>query len=112
LAFGGTWAGDTASVRGKIDASFLIDNRSVILRSRLAWAHNFATDSEITAAFQTLPGSSFTISGARPDRDLLLASTEVDIRLTNRLSIEGRFDSELGQHSRSLAGSGTLRYAW
>jgi len=40
----------------RTDKSFAIQNGILTLRGRLAWAHDFNTDRNVTALFQTLPG--------------------------------------------------------
>jgi hypothetical protein len=36
----------------------------LILRARFAWAHDFVTNPALSAAFETVPGGSFTVNGA------------------------------------------------
>ena len=35
------------------------------LRGRAAWAHDYNPNRAVTAIFQTLPGASFVVNGAR-----------------------------------------------
>ena len=42
----------------------LADSSILLLRGRLAWAHEFSGDPSIAATFQTLPGAAFTVFGA------------------------------------------------
>ena len=37
--------------------------------ARTAWAHDTFSDPSLVASFQSLPGSSFTVTGAEPARD-------------------------------------------
>jgi outer membrane autotransporter protein len=82
------------------------------LRARAAWAHDFWSDSSINALFQSLPGSNFTVIGAAPAHDSLLASANAEISFANGISLAARFDTELAHQSRTYVGSGRLRYLW
>ncbi len=84
----------------------------VILRGRAAWVHDFNPDSRIQAAFQTLPGTSFVVDGAAAPRDAALTSAVAELRMTNGVSLIGKFDGEFSGRSTTYAGTGTLKYAW
>ena len=95
------------------DWSIPTDNRmTVVLRARAAWAHDNWSDPNVTAMFEALPGSSFTVTGAYPAKDLLLASAGPEVRFRNGISLAGWFDSELSTHSEKYAGTVRLRYTW
>jgi len=81
-------------------------------RARAAWAHDTWSDPNITASFLALPGTSFTVTGAVPATDLLLASASSDMSLGNGYSFGLRFDGEFAEHSQKYAGAGRLRYTW
>jgi hypothetical protein len=78
--------------------------------TRAAWAHDHTTDPSINAAFQTLPGASFTVFGAAPVHNSLLASAAAEIRLKNGFSFAGKFDGEIASRSQTYAGTGTAQY--
>src|SRR5262249_29382001 len=42
---------------------------TLILRGKLAWAHDWASDPTLAAAFQALPGASFIVNGTMPAAD-------------------------------------------
>jgi outer membrane autotransporter protein len=90
----------------------LNDGAILSLRTRAAWAHDDWSDTRMTAAFQSLPGSSFTVIGATPVRDSLLASAVAEISFRNGISLAGKFDSELAQRSQTYVGTARLRYTW
>jgi len=48
----------------RTDKSFAMRDGIFTLRGRFTWAHDFNTDRNIAAAFQTLPGASFVVNGA------------------------------------------------
>jgi uncharacterized protein with beta-barrel porin domain len=82
------------------------------LRSKLAWAHDWNTDRQATATFQSLPGATFTVNGAEPDADAVLVSLGAEYGWGNGWSLEAKFDGEFSGTTESYAGKGTLRYEW
>ena len=90
----------------------LNDGAMLSLRTRTAWAHDDWSDPRMTALFQSLPGSSFTVIGATPSHDSLLASAVAEISFRNGISLAGKFDSELAQHSQTYVGTARVRYSW
>ena len=57
---------DTRSELGiRTDKSCAMPNGMLTLRGRLAWAHDFNPDRSIPPTFQSLPGASFVVNGAR-----------------------------------------------
>jgi uncharacterized protein with beta-barrel porin domain len=107
----------TTTTRTELGAWFdrpvALDNDAiVVLRTRAAWAHDHWSDPSMTAAFQSLPGSSFTVFGAAPAHDSLLSSAVAEIRFRNGISLAGRFDSELAQQSQIYIATAQLRYTW
>ena len=84
----------------------------LILRGRIAWAHDFVSNPALSAAFETLPGGSFTVNGAPIAHDFALTSAGAELFLTPRWTLLAKFDAEFANGSQTYAGSGTLRYAW
>ncbi len=85
---------------------------TLVLRTRAAWAHDYWSAPNITAMFEALPGSSFTVTGAAPASDLLLASAGAEFGFGNGFSLAAWFDGEFAEHSQKYAGTGRLRYTW
>ena len=79
------------------------------LRGRLAWAHDWVDDPTLTAAFQTLPGATFIVSGATPAKNSALVSGCAELRFANGVTLSGKLDAS---RSRTYAGTGTLRVSW
>jgi outer membrane autotransporter protein len=95
------------------DKTVALDQGAMLtLRSRAAWAHDFNDDQSIHAAFQTLPGASFTVNGAQAASDAALLSAGAELRLVSNWSLAGKFDGEFAAGARTYAGTGTLRYVW
>ena len=83
LGFGLTYAAKQATdVRTELEARFdhptLLGGTPLILRARLAWAHDFVDTPSLNAAFQVLPLSNFTVFGAPIPHDSGLASIGAD----------------------------------
>jgi uncharacterized protein with beta-barrel porin domain len=96
----------------RADTSFLMQNALVTLRGRAAWAHNFNTDRSISAIFQTLPASGFTVFGASPTPNSALVSAGAEAKWLNGFSVAATFEGEFSGRTESYAGKGTLRYQW
>ena len=96
-----------------VDRSFAVyDDAILSLRGRAAWAHDNWSGLNYTSAFLSLPGSNWTETGAPPTSDLLLASAVAEVSFRNGISLAGKFDTELGQHSRTYIGTARVRYTW
>jgi uncharacterized protein with beta-barrel porin domain len=85
---------------------------TLALRTRVAWAHDYWSAPNITAMFEALPGSSFTVTGAAAPRDLLLASAGAEVGLRYGWSLGAWFDGEFAEHAQRYAGTGRVRYTW
>lgn len=73
--------------------------------------HDWVSDPSLFATFQTLPGASFIVNGARPAKDAALTSVGAELRLAKGVALLARFDGEFANHSQTYAGTGTLRYS-
>lgn len=80
------------------------------LRGRAAWAHDYNADRNVSAVFQSLPGSSFIVNGAA--RNAALTSASAEMSFNGGWSVAATFDGEFSDVSRSYAGKGVVRYAW
>jgi len=96
-----------------LDDNIVLDNGAILtLRDRVAWAYDNWSNYSMTAAFEQLPGSSFTVIGVTPTRDSLLASASAEITYRNGVSLAGLFNTELAEDSRTCSGFLRLRYTW
>lgn len=95
-----------------LDRSIPLNGALLSLRTRAAWAHDEWSGASMTAAFQSLPGSGFTVIGATPVHDSLLASAVAEVSFMNGVSLAGKFDTELAPRSQTYVGTARLRYAW
>ena len=113
LAYGSRSVTDSRSELGlRTDKSFAAWGGVLALRGRAAWAHDFNPDRAIGATFQTLPGASFVVNGARQASDSALTTASAEFKWSNGWSAAATFEGEFSDVSRSYAGKGVVRYAW
>jgi autotransporter-associated beta strand protein len=115
--FGLSYAAMNATdVRSELGARFddptLIGGMPLILRARVAWAHDWVSNPSLGAVFESLPGASFVVNGAPMPQNSALTSVGAELYLTSRLTLLAKFDGEFANSSQTYAGSGTLRYTW
>ena len=94
------------------DKSFAMQNAVVTLRGRAAWAHDYNNDRAVTAVFQSLPGASFVVNGARANPDAALVSAGAEMKWLNGFSLAATFEGEFSGNTNSYAGKGVARYTW
>jgi autotransporter-associated beta strand protein len=113
LAYNSKTANDTRTELGaRFDHLTSVNATPLMLRARLAWAHDFVGTPALSAAFQSLPGSTFTVNGAPIPRDAALTSASAQWWLKRDLSFTAKFDGEFASVAQTYAGTGTLRYQW
>ena len=113
LAYNARSVTDTRSELGlRTDKSFAMPNGIFTLRGRAAWAHDFNPDRSIGATFQTLPGATFVVNGARQAADAALVTGSAEMKWINGWSTAATFEGEFSNVTRSYAGKGVVRYAW
>jgi uncharacterized protein with beta-barrel porin domain len=96
----------------RTDKSFAMEDGVFTLRGRAAWAHDYNSDRSIGATFQTLPGASFVVNGARQATDAVLLTASAEKKWLNGWSAAGTFEGEFSNVTTSYAGKGVVRYAW
>jgi outer membrane autotransporter protein len=103
-------------VRTEIGSRFeevtALNNMPLVLRGKLAWAHDFVDNPSLSAAFLSLPGTSFIVNGAPIPHNSALVSTGAELFLTPNWSVLAKFDGEFAGNSQTYGGTGTLRYTW
>jgi uncharacterized protein with beta-barrel porin domain len=113
LAYGAKDVTDKRSELGiRTDKSFAMTDGILILRGRVAWAHDYDPDRSIAATFQTLPGASFVVNGAGQAADSALVTASVEKKWLSGWSAAATFEGEFSDVTRSYAGKGVVRYAW
>jgi T5SS/PEP-CTERM-associated repeat protein len=99
-------------VGAKFDRAMLVRDGIFTLTGRTAWAHDSNVDSSASATFQSLPGATFTTSGARPSPNGALLSLGGEMKWHNGWSLAGLLDGEFSRTTTGYTGKGTVRYVW
>ena len=86
LAFASHDATDTRSELGaRFDRALTLNPGAVlILRGRVAWAHDWVTSPSLVPTFLALPGAGFIVFGATPANNSALASAGAELRTHQR----------------------------
>jgi T5SS/PEP-CTERM-associated repeat protein len=85
---------------------------AVRLHAGLAWAHDWRSDGNVNASFQSLPGSSFIVNGAETPDDIALVSAGAEVGLSSQTSLSAQFDGEFGEDYTNYGGTLALSYTW
>ena len=114
LGYGSTSDADERSELGlRYDAQTLVNgDMTLAFRGKVAWAHDWFSNPALSATFLDVPGASFVVAGATPSRDLALISAGLELQLAKGISLQAKFETELGGNSTTYAGAGTMRYAF
>ena len=113
LAYAAKTVTDTRSELGlRADKSFAMPDGVLMLRGRLAWAHDFSPDRSIGATFRTLPGASFVVNGAAQASDSALMTASAETKWLNGWSATATIEGEFSSATRAFAGKGVLRHVW
>ena len=96
----------------RTDKSFAVPNGILTLRGRAAWAHDFNTDRNVTALFQTLPGAAFVVNGAAQAHDSALVTGAAEMKWLSGWSAAAIFEGQFSNVTNSYAGKGVVRYSW
>jgi uncharacterized protein with beta-barrel porin domain len=113
LSYGAKTATATRTELGlRSDKSYAVGDALLTLRGRAAWAHDFNSDRNIAATFQTLPGASFVVNGAAQAHDAALTTASAEMKFISGISLAATFEGEFSDVTRSYAGKGVARYQW
>jgi uncharacterized protein with beta-barrel porin domain len=115
--FGLTYTAMTATdirteLGARLDHLMLVASMPLILRGRLAWAHDFVSNPSLSAVFESLPGPGFVVNGASIPQNSALTSAGAELFLASNWSLIAKFDGEFAPGSQTYAGTGTMRYTW
>ncbi|MFZ0721348.1 MAG: autotransporter outer membrane beta-barrel domain-containing protein [Xanthobacteraceae bacterium] len=110
LSYASMNATDTRSELGaRFDNLQVVYGVSLVLRGRLAWAHDWMSGASLGAAFQALPGSAFTVSGAAQPRNSALTTAAAELHMTSNWTAIAKFDGEFASGAQTYGGTGTLK---
>jgi uncharacterized protein with beta-barrel porin domain len=110
-------AANATDIRSELGARFdnlqIVDGMPLVLRGRLAWAHDWFTNATaLNAVFQALPGSNFVVNGAAPPKNSALTTAAAELHINANWTAIAKFDGDFGSGSQTYGGTGTLRYSW
>src|SRR6185437_10763550 len=113
LSYGAMNGTDARSELGtRFDDLTVLGGRPLVLRAKLAWAHDWVGNAALNASFVSLPGTGFKVVGAPLPHDSALTSLGAQLFVTPHWSLLVKFDGEFASASQIYVGSGTLRYTW
>jgi autotransporter-associated beta strand protein len=113
LAYNGKDVTATRSELGlRSEKAVALTDATLMLRGRVAWAHDFNTDRNVQAVFLTLPGSAFVVNGAQPAADTALTTASAEMLWRNGWSAAVTADAQLSDTTHSYSGKGVVRYNW
>jgi hypothetical protein len=84
----------------RFDAPTLVYGRPLVFYGRVAWAHDFVDNPALSAEFQTLPGTNFTVFGAPIPHDSVLTTAGAKLFLAANWSLTAKFDGEFASARR------------
>ncbi|MDP3939635.1 MAG: ice-binding family protein [Deltaproteobacteria bacterium] len=88
------------------------EDTTLVLRLRGAWAHELSSKTDVNASFQRVAGPSFTVAGAKPDRDSLLLSAGAEVRTRDGFYVAGSLNSSFASNAYTYGGAIKLGYTW
>ncbi|MBN8533069.1 MAG: autotransporter domain-containing protein [Rhizobiales bacterium] len=96
----------------KLETIGRIGNLPATFFVRAGWGHYNQRDANVTGQLVGLSGSQFTVIGTRPDRNVALLTASGEVSLTSMISVGTRADVEVGSRSRSISGTGNIKWAF
>jgi uncharacterized protein with beta-barrel porin domain len=96
----------------QIDAKSAINARPFNFWLRASWVHEFLTDRSVSAGFTILPGTNFTVDGARAASDAARLDTGLKYQVGEQTSLFANGDVELSGRGQAIAGTIGVRFTW
>lgn len=116
--FGLTYKGNTTTVTrtelgARLDHGIGLDNDATLtLSGRAALAINGGDSIGFVAGFQALPGTSFSIEGANPDRYSALLDAGIEYATANGFFAAASLQGELSGNVQNIAGTAKIGLKW
>ena len=96
----------------RADRVYALDNSALTLRGQAAWTHDFNTDRNIAATFQSLPQAGFIVNGASQGSDGARVTASAELNWLNGFSLAGGLEGEFTAVSTTLSAKAVGRYRW
>ena len=91
LSYNAMNATDTRTELGaRFDDLVIAGSMPLVVRARLAWAHDWVSNQSLDAVFQALPGASFVVNGAAVPANSALATAGAELHMTAELVAGGK----------------------
>lgn len=90
----------------------LDDGGTLNLYASAAWAHHIRSGYDAVAEFQLTPGSSFTVAGATPSADSLLATAGAELTTGSGVALGSSVQGEFSDNALSYGATASLSYQW
>jgi uncharacterized protein with beta-barrel porin domain len=86
----------------RFDDLAVVYGKPLILFGRLAWAHDFVSNPMLSAAFEALPGGTFTVNGAPTPQSSAFTTAGAQLFLTPQWTVIARFEGEFALACRLM----------
>ena len=96
----------------RLDSKVGVAGTPLVVRGKLAWAHDFISNPGITASFLALPGSSFVVTGTTPPTDSALVSVSGEYAIAQRVTLGAKFDGDFSGQAQGYTGMASIRFSW
>jgi autotransporter-associated beta strand protein len=96
----------------QLDGQTELDGKPLKGWVRAAWVHEFLTSRSVTAGFTVLPGSNFTVDGARAASNAARFDFGVNYAVGSQTSLFANGNVELSDRGQSIAGTAGFKFTW
>jgi subtilase-type serine protease len=96
----------------QLDGETMVNARPLKGWLRAAWVHEFLPDRGVTAGFTVLPGSTFSVDGARAASNAARLELGVKYAVGNQTSLFANSSTELSDRGQSVGATVGLRIVW
>jgi subtilase-type serine protease len=96
----------------QLDGETMVSARPLKGWFRAAWVHEFLPDRGVTAGFTVLPGSTFSVDGARAASNAARLELGVKYAVGSQTSLFANSNAELSDRGQSVGATVGLRIVW
>jgi subtilase-type serine protease len=96
----------------QFDGQTELDGKPLKAWLRAAWVHEFLTSRSVTAGFTVLPGSSFTVDGARAASNAARFDFGANYAVGSQTALFANGYVELSDRGQSIAGTAGFKFTW
>lgn len=101
------------SLGAEFDTKFALDNGAIWSPYlRAAWVHEFNPARKIDAVLTSIPGTAFSVDGARAASNAFNVNAGARLSLTSNAALFAAFNGEFSNAGQAYGGSGGLRLNW